>query len=313
MAILSPIMSYIVDKEVGFPIPSEKEKINKALRRYRQILSQHSNRSDAPEIMFGIADLLVGRGEPGDWAEAQRYFDRILLGVVPDYLRARALVGKAELLIGQREETDDAISLCEKARQIFKGDLSDFFTAKTFLVEAELLMSRHQGADWHKALKLLDRVVKEKKANWYFKGRAFLVMAEIKLYQQPGDLGTPLKHCDSALYELRNRPDDYFYLKGLVLKAEINTRRAKKGDFERAAKLLNEVVKSGSAYKDLIARAKLDLADVVSQPKAIKLVDEVNLMEGLDPYLIEKSRLVAKALRERKSVLAKTTPSKKKK
>ena len=42
------------------------------------------------------------------------------------------------------------------------------------------------------------------------------------------------------------------------------------GDFERAAKLLDEVIKSASAYKDLIARAKLDLADVVKKPKAEK-------------------------------------------
>ena len=70
MAVLSPVMSYIVDKEIGFPIPSEKEKINRLLRRYRNILSQHPNRSDTPEIMFGIADLLVGRGELGEIGRA---------------------------------------------------------------------------------------------------------------------------------------------------------------------------------------------------------------------------------------------------
>lgn len=312
MAVLSPIMSYIVDKEIGFPIPSEKEKINKALRRYRQILSQHSSRSDATEIMFGIADLLVGRGEAGDWAEATKLFDQILHRLPPEYLKARALVGKAELLIGDRGTFDDAISLCEKARQILGKDLSDFFAAKTYLVEAELLISRNGSGDWNRAKKLLDKVVGEKKAHWYFKGRAFLAKAEISLYQKPKDLSSPLKLADASIKEMNSRTDDYFYLKGLVLKGEILTRRAKKGDFERAAKLFNEVIKSASAYKDLIARAKLDLADVASRPKAEKMLDEVNEMEGLDPYLAEKARLVAQALKERKSVLAKTTGSKKK-
>ena len=72
MAVLSPIMSFIVDKEVGFPIPSEKERINKALKRYRKIMEKNPTRSDTPEIMFGVADLLVGRNEPGDYAELQR-------------------------------------------------------------------------------------------------------------------------------------------------------------------------------------------------------------------------------------------------
>ena len=312
MAILSPIMSYIVDKEIGFPIPSEKEKINKALRRYRQILSQHGNRSDVTEIMFGIADLLVGRGEAGDWAEALKLYDQILLRLPPEYLKARALVGKAELQIGDKEKFDDAISLCEKARQILGRDMSDFFLAKTFLVEAELLIARNGQGDWGRALKLIDKVIKEKRANWYFKGRAYLAKSEVTLYQKPKDLSTPLKLADAALKELRSRTADYFYLKSLVIKVEILTRRAKKGDFERGARLLDEVIKSASAYKDLIARAKLDLADIVKKPKAEKILDEVSQMEGLDPYLVAKASVIAKALKEKKSVLGKTTGSKKK-
>ena len=54
------------------------------------------------------------------------------------------------------------------------------------------------------------------------------------------------------------------------------------------------------AYKGLIARAKLDLADVVSHPKAAKLLKEVHEMEGLDPYLIEKARLIEATLKQKK-------------
>jgi tetratricopeptide (TPR) repeat protein len=301
MAILSPIMSYIVDKEIGFPVPSQKEKINKALRRYRHILSQHPKRADAPEIMFGIADLLIGRGDPGDHAEAGKLYDQILLRNPPQYLKARALIGKAELMIGVPEEFGNAISLCEKARKILGADVSDFFTAKTYIVEAELRLARRDKGDWAQALELISRVVKEKDAHWYFRGRALLSKAEIILYRDPDDLGAALKLCDFALKELKSRPDDYFTNKGKVLKAEIMTRRANKGDFVKSEKLLTEVIKMSFAYQGLIARAKLDLADIVTHPKAVKLLKQVHEMEGLDPYLIEKASIIEKVVQEKKA------------
>jgi len=299
MAILSPLMSYIVDKEIGFPIPSEREKLNRALKRYRNILARHPHRTDAPEIMFGIADLLVGRGDPGDREEAMKLFDQILLKNPPDYLKARALIGKAELLIGVPEEFGNAISLCEKSRQILGNNMADFFAAKTFIVEAELRLARRDKGDWATALELINQVVKEKDAHWYFRGRALLSKAEIMLYRNPEDLGPALKLVDLSLKELASRPDDYFTNKGKVVKAEILIRRLRKGDFGKAEKLLMEVLKMPFAYKDLIARAKLDLADIVAHPKAAKLLKEVHQMEGLDPYLIEKASLVEKALREK--------------
>ena len=298
--VLSPIMSYIVDKEIGFPVPSEREKINKALKRYRNILAQHPKRADAPEIMFGIADLLVGRGDLGDHNEAMKLYDQILLRNPPDYLKARALIGKAELMIGIPEEFGNAISFCEKAREILRDDVSEFFAAKTFIVEAELRLARRDKGDWATALKLINRVVKEKKADWYFRGRALLSKAEIILYRNPNDQSSALKLTDFALKELASRPDDYFTYKGKTVKAEILSRRAKKGDFERAEKLLTEVLKMPSAYKDLVARAKLDLADIVSHPKATKLLKEVYQMEELDPYLIEKASLIEQALKKKK-------------
>jgi tetratricopeptide (TPR) repeat protein len=299
MAVISPIMSFVVDKEVGFPIPSQREKINRALRRYRGILSHHPKRADAPEIMFGIADLLVGRGDPGDHAEAMKIYDQILLKNPPEYLKARALIGKAELMIGSSEEFANAISLCEKARQILGADVSDFFAAKTFVVEAELRLARRGDGDWAKAMEMINSVVKEKDAHWYFRGRALLSKAEIILYRNPNDLGSALKLLDFSIKEMVSRPDDYFSNKGKVVKAEVLARRERKGDFEKAEKLLTEVLKMPFAYKDLIARAKLGLADIVGHPKASKLLKEVHEMEGLDPYLVEKAALVEKALKSK--------------
>jgi tetratricopeptide (TPR) repeat protein len=305
-------MSYIVDKEIGFPIPSEKDKINKALKRYRQILAAHPDRADAPEIMFGLADLLVGRGEPGDWQEATKLYDQILLKNPPEYLKARALIGKAELMIGQPNEFGNAISLCEKARKILGTDISDFFAAKTYIVEAELLLARRDKGDWAKALELINQVVKEKNAHWYFRGRALLSKAEIIHYRDPNDLASALKLCDFALKELKSRPDDYFTNKGKVVKAEILTRRAKGGDFTKAEKLLTEVIKMSFSYKELIARAKLDLADIVNHPKAEKLLSEVHEMQGLDPYLIEKATVIETALKNKVRNVNHTTPKAKK-
>ncbi|MFA6549604.1 MAG: tetratricopeptide repeat protein [Candidatus Margulisiibacteriota bacterium] len=300
MTILSPIMSFVVDKEIGFPIPSEKEKLNKALKRYRNILALHPERTDAPEIMFGIADLLIGRGEAGDWAEAMKILDRILLRNPSEYLKARALVEKAELLIGNFAEADNAISLCEKARKILGSDLSEFFTAKTYMVEAELRFSRHGAKDWERALDLINHVLKEKRAHWYFRGRAFLSKAEITLYQKPRDLKTPVKLCDASIKELKSRQDDYFSQKARVLKAEILMRRGKKVDLDRAAKLFTEVIKMPLTYKDLVARAKLNLAEITNNPRASKLLKEVSEMEGLDPYLTEKAHLAAATLLDKK-------------
>jgi len=300
MTILSPIMSYIVDKEVGFPIPSEKEKINKVLRRYRYILTKSQRRGDVPEIMFGIADLLVGRNESGDYVQAKIIYDEILLRHVPESLRGRALIGKSELMIGEPKEFDNAILLCEKARKILGKDMSDFFSAKTYVVEAELLLARHKNGDWLEAKKLNNKVIKERSAQWYFKGRALLCNAEISLYQKPKDLKTPLKLTDAALKQFKNRPDDYFACKGNVLKSEILIRRTRKGDIEKAEKLLTEVVKMSLPYTELIARAKLNLADIANNPKAAKLLKQVNQMEGLDPYLAEKARLIEEALKEKR-------------
>jgi tetratricopeptide (TPR) repeat protein len=300
MGILSPIMSYIVDKEVGFPAPTEKEKINKALKRYRALLQKHPKRPDATEIMFGIADLLVGRGESGDYSEAMKHYDQILLRPVPDYLRARTLVGKAEILIGIREELSNAISLCEKARKILKKDLSDFFVAKTFVVEAELRFVRGEANDWKKAVSMANEVIKAKDSNWYFRGRAFLNKSEITMLSDPAKTSEALKLCESALKQLKSRPADYFNLKGNVMKAELLSHRAKKGDLEKAEKILTDVIKSHVVFNDLVARAKIDLANIANHPKASHLLKQVHEMEALDPYLIEKTRMVENALREKK-------------
>jgi len=59
------------------------------------------------------------------------------------------------------------------------------------------------------------------------------------------------------------------------------------------------VLSKSSAEKGLVARAKLNLAEVSRHPKAKKLSREVLEMEGIDPYLAEKAKLIEKSLKKK--------------
>jgi len=175
-------MKFIIDKEGGYPAPTEREKLTRAINKFKKILRNLSGTFNIAETKFGLADMLVGRNNPGDFSEAMRLYNYILDVAPTSYLRARALVGKAELLIGSKEGKDleEAISLCEKALQILKDDLSDFFTAKAFVVEAEVL-SKLGAPGRKKAEKLLKKVIKNRHSNAYFKARAMVGVAELPL------------------------------------------------------------------------------------------------------------------------------------
>jgi len=301
MGILSPAMSYIVDKEAdGFPSPSEKIKLNKAIGRYRLILETIAWRYDIGEIKFALADLLVGRNDPGDYDEATKLYDEIL-AISPDsYLGAKAMIGKAELLItsAKPSDLDKAILMCDKALKLIDSKTEDFFVAKGYVVKAELINKRAQKDDRDRALILFGEIIKRKTANWYFKARAMIGAAELMEYNEKSDIDTAIKYSEDAVKLLRNRPNDYFFNKGKIVNAELLTRKKNKGSLKKAEKLLRSVIVDEEAHKDLVARAKLDLAEMTKDGSAEKLTDEVQAMSGLDPYLIEKAKLIEGNLRE---------------
>jgi len=300
--IISPVMKFIVDKEVGYPAPTEKEKLDRAIGKFRRILTNLTGTFNIAETKFGLADMLVGRNSPGDHQEAMRLYNYILDVAPTSYLRARGLVGKAELLIesDQKKDLDDAISLCEKAIDILKDDLSDFFTAKAFVVEAEILAKLGDGGR-KKAEKLLDKVIRHKEANVYFRARAMVGRAELPLYlAKPKGLDQAIKFSSEASKLLSDRPTDYFAIKSKVITAELLIRRAKKDDLGKAQMLCLKVIAVRSAEKSLIARAKLDLAEISRHPKAEKLYKEVLEMEGIDPYLVQKAKMIEKSVKKAK-------------
>ena len=295
-------MRFIVDKEKDYPAPPESEKLSRAINKFRKILGNISGNFNIAETQFGLADMLVGRGGSGDYKEAMRLYNNILDIAPTSYLRARALVGKAELLINsdKKEDRIEAIALSEKAHNILKDDMSDFFASKTFVVHAEILLKSWEPKDHAKARKLLDKVIKSKDAPEYFRGRAMVGRAEVLLSKpkpKGTDVGAALKLCEKTRKVLKDRTSDYFFIKSKLVEAELRIRRGKGADLERAGKLCGEVIRNKEAKKNLLARAKLDLAEVSRHPKALKLHKEVTEMEGLDPYLIEKAKAVEAALK----------------
>lgn len=298
---LSPIIEFMVSKEASFPAPSEKEKLDKAINRFKNIIRQYPQRNDIGEIRFGLADMLVGRNEKNDYAEALKLYNEILEKGAPPYLRARALIGKAELSvpIPKEEARDAAIEICHKAEELLDKDLNEFFGAKVFMVEADLLMSRDKGDDHAKAYKICEKIVKSKGANWYFKARAYLCQAELILYHFPQKIKDAIKFCQQCLKLLGERKSDYFYLKSKIILAELITRRAKKEDFKTAQTLCREVILSHETFTDLSARAKLLLAELSRNPKALELYKEIMEMEVVDPYIIAKTKTALNNFKEK--------------
>lgn len=299
MGIISPIMSFIVDRESGFPAPSEREKINKALEKYRGILRKYPQRADSGEIKFGMADLLVGRNDPGDYEKAHSQYEDILKNYFSPYLRARAQVGKAELLVPgiKKEAINDALQLCETARRnLGKVDISDFFVAKTFIIEADLRLVRDEPGDHKKALGIHEKLIKNRKTHWYFRARAQLGKAELVLYHYPKKLTEGLALCEKAANLLRERKGDYFNQKTKLIEGELLLRRGKREDFKKAEALFKTLVEEAHPYNDLLARGRLDLAEISRSPAARKYLKEVEEMEGLDPYILDKVKQVEKKL-----------------
>lgn len=294
-------MSTAVDQESGFPAPSEHEKINKTIHKYQEIIKNFPHRADLREIKFGLADLYVGRNEPGDYEHAGKIYEEILKESGDAYLRARARVGKSELLTPgiKKEAIPYALELCEKARKDLGHDLSDFFAAKTYIIEADLRLVRDKKDDHKTCMKIHEKLIKERQAHWYFRARALLGKAELILYHFPRKVSQAITLCERSFHLLKDRRGDYFREKVRIIQAELLMRRGRIKDFKAAQKLLSDVIKEPHAYHDLIGRAKLDLAEISKNPKAIKLYKEVLQMEGLDPYLTDKARLIAKKLKEK--------------
>ncbi|NQU16793.1 MAG: hypothetical protein HQ564_01900 [Candidatus Saganbacteria bacterium] len=301
-------------EEEEFPSPSEKNKINKAIDRANFIISKFGNRPDVVEEKFHLADLYVGRGSEGDYDLASQIYDDLLSRHPYPYLKARCLIGKSELAIPEikKEEIPVSLDICNSAQTILKKLSKDekmlptfpFFRDKAFIIEAELKVTRDETdkkgkhLDHIAAQKIYESIMKDRKSNWYFRARANLGKAELLSFHNPSKVWEGIKLAEKAANLLRGRPQDYFAQKSIIIDAELRMNRGNKDDLKKAQELLNNLVNRISVYPDLLARTKLDLAQLSRHPKAQKLYEEVIEMEGLDPYILKKSKLVEEKLGE---------------
>ena len=294
MAILSPLTEFSLKMSDSFPAPSEKEKLNKLIANDSKILRDLPHRADIGELKFRLADALVGRNSTGDYERALAIYEEILKNYTSPYLRARAQIGKAELMTpGIRpEKIDEALSLCQIARKNIKSDLSDFFMAKTYIVEAELRLVRDnkKEKDHEIAMKLHSKLIKTRSAHWYFKARALLGKAELILYHYIKRIPEALRLCERVERLLADRKGDYFFMKNALIKAQLIEKRGRKTDTAKAEAILKTLVKNKGIYPDLDIRAKLELAEISQDP--CKYIADLESKDGLDPYTAQKLRML---------------------
>jgi hypothetical protein len=301
LGILSPIMKKVVEDEASYPSPSAKTKINKAIGRYKLLSAGEKWKEYMDDIKFALADLLMARGEEKDYKEALGYYNFIISKTRNNMLKGRSMIGKAELVIAgvAKMDIDDAIKLCREGGRLLKSNLTDFFAAKGLAVEAELLAKKSGKPNIREASKLFGRLIGKRNANPYFRARAMAGKAELILYFGVDPISNGIKLCEEALKLFSERQMDYFAVKARVIEAEMLIRRGSSSDIAKAENLCKKVILAGSAHKDLVARAKIVLAEVSKKERAERLFEEVMDTEGIDPYLIEKAKLTEKAYKSR--------------
>ncbi|MFA5104001.1 MAG: hypothetical protein WC527_02360 [Candidatus Margulisiibacteriota bacterium] len=300
IGILSPIMKKVVEEEESYPSPSAKTKINKAIGRYKLLSKAQKWKEHMDDIKFALSDLLVARGEDEDYKEALSYYNFIIAKTRNQMLKGRSMIGKAELTISgvAKMSEDEAIKLCKEGCSLLKGKLDDFFVAKCLAVEAELLVKKGGRKEIKDATRLFSKLVGNKKAHPYFRARAMTGKAELALYFGVDSISNGIKMCEEALGIFSERPLDYFAVKARVIEAELLARRGSSSDLHKAENLCEKAIIS-PVHKDLTARAKLVLAEISKKEKAQRLFEEVLEQDGLDPYLIEKAKMIERATKNR--------------
>jgi len=285
-----------------FPSPSEKEDLNKAIKELRLNLKNPPEDFDKNEGRLKLADLLIGRNDASDYIEASKIYDEIINTTLPGKLRCEAMIGKAELLTQSRDNEDIKIglNLSQKSLEELSGKGDDYFETKAKLVKAELLLRRGKEWDNSEALKIYEEILSNPSTSNYFGMRALVGKIDIMEYFQPvkleEDLVELIVNCERALEANEDRLNDYFRIKGQALLAELYIKRNSEEGVDKAKKLLNEIANNEAAGVDLRARASLDLAEISSEALARTLIREVRHMEGIDPYILKKAKVLEEKL-----------------
>ncbi len=291
--VLSPVMSHIVKTTIeaaGF-----KEKLSQQIERCRKRLPFLTSSYRIAETKFELAELLTSRDDPGDWKEAGRHYDDVLKVAPYGYIRSAAQISKAELSIRStsEKELDEAIAMAEKGRLEAKKlvEANDFFIIKATVIEADLRAKRRKDNDINTAIKLYDQVLRQSSVHPYYRARAIVGQADLIYAFRRSVPKKEILLCHEVYYKLlKDKPNDYFAVKGQVLEGELRAKRGGKGDHARAKLLYKKVIQNDQADLDLRARAKLDLADISPAKEALQLINEVLKLKGIDTYILERAR-----------------------
>lgn len=127
------------------------------------------------------AELFVKKSGKKSVREASKLFGKLIRKRHANpYFRARAMVGKGELVLYHGADSlSNGIKLCEEARKILHDRTLDYFYIKAKVIEAELLAKRGSGADLNRAEDLCKKVILSPLANKDLSARAKLTLAEI--------------------------------------------------------------------------------------------------------------------------------------
>ncbi len=296
---LSPILTHLVQTTIG--AVGEKEKLNRLINKYRKMLRYVEGGFNTSEIRFGLADILITRDDPGDWKEAKSHYEYVLAHAPYGYLRSAAHIGKAELSVrsDDKKEIQEAIEIAQKAYKnlVTLVGASDFYSIKCLVVEAELRLKRGDKTDRAAAIKLFEKIFSDDMADPYFRARSIVNRAELILYDKKKDVNTEIQTLHDAIELLKDRPNDYFVIKAKLLQGELIAMRMAHYDKSRATGIFMGVMINKQADPDLIARAKLNLADISEKEKAQKLIKEVLSVKVLDTYLIDRAKNMQKHLK----------------
>ena len=281
-----------------FPAPAEKTILNRIIDEVQSSLETRTTGNyEEEQLRLYLADLLVSRGSNADFLRAQELYNQLIQAGTIQEIRAKTQVGRAELYITSSEpkDWDQGITLALSAYESLRVLPEDFFTHKAQVVQAELRMKRGQTDDYEMALQILNKVIESSHSGRYFKIRASVGKSEIVLYFYPGtpkdrqkEIQKCLQLCSEALRYSVSRPTDYFTMKLKLIMAELMIALPE-ADESRARSLLYSVVETKEGNFDLRARAMLNLAQMVNPVTALRFLDEIGHMEGLDSYLQKKA------------------------
>lgn len=299
--ILSPILSHIVQTSIA--AVGEKERLNRLINKYRKMLRFVSGGLNISEVRFGLADLLITRDDENDWNEAKSHYDFVLENAPYGYLRSAAMIGEAELAIRSQEkkEIDRAVELAQKAFKNLLGLVgpNDFYSIKCLVVESELRVKRKGKGDIEAAVKLFEKAHKDELADPYFRARAMVGYSEIFLYAKDKNINKQIHLLHEAIELLEEHPADYFCIKAKLIQGEYIMQRMASYDKSRATGILMGIIGNKNADNELRLLAKLDLAEISTPEKAVKIINEVMSISNLDPHIKQKAELIKDSINNR--------------